>query len=159
MTYHPTTHGARWGAALLVSGVGLAGLGYSLATRPTPAPNPVVFLPEPAEPRTGPIDSGSQRTSASTKPRLPAADEDAEPSTADVPTSSGLLIDLNAAPATQLELLPGIGPARAAAIVANRQALGPFQTIDDLERIRGIGPATVEGLRPFVTLGLAGEGG
>ena len=58
-------------------------------------------------------------------------------------------ININTANVDELQLLPGIGPSRAAAILADRQANGPFRSIDDLERVRGIGPAIVSGLREF----------
>jgi hypothetical protein len=54
----------------------------------------------------------------------------------------GRPLDLHRADAAALEVLPGIGPARAAAIVAAR-CRAPFRRLDDLERIHGIGPATV----------------
>ncbi len=62
-------------------------------------------------------------------------------------------VDLNRASAEQLEELPGVGAAKAEAIVAHRKANGRFATFDDLEAVRGIGPALVERLRPLVTLG------
>ncbi|MCA9310653.1 MAG: ComEA family DNA-binding protein [Phycisphaerales bacterium] len=58
-------------------------------------------------------------------------------------------IDLNHASASELEVLPGIGPGRASAIVAAREGRGGFRTLDDLESVPGIGPRTVAGLRPF----------
>ena len=64
----------------------------------------------------------------------------------------GLPLDLNAATAASLQALPGIGPARAEAIVAERAAGGPFESIDELTRVKGIGPKTVEELRPFLRL-------
>lgn len=67
----------------------------------------------------------------------------------------GLPIDVNRAGAVALQAVPGIGPARAAAIVADRAALGPFEDVDALDRVRGIGPATVERLRPFLTVASA----
>jgi competence protein ComEA len=60
-------------------------------------------------------------------------------------------IDLNRASASELDQLPGVGPATAAAIVAHRDTNGPFSSVDDLEAVRGIGPAKVESLRPLVT--------
>jgi len=57
-----------------------------------------------------------------------------------------LVVDLNRAPPRLLILLPGIGPARAAAIVKDRRRLGPYAAIEDLVRVHGIGPATVRGL-------------
>lgn len=61
-------------------------------------------------------------------------------------------IDLNAATADQLEELPGIGPALAAAIVSERERMGGFRSVDDLQRVRGIGPARFEQLRELVTV-------
>jgi competence protein ComEA len=55
--------------------------------------------------------------------------------------------DLNSAPRNHLLLLPGIGPLRAAAIVAERARAGPFPAVEALERIKGIGPVTVSRLR------------
>lgn len=57
-------------------------------------------------------------------------------------------VNINQADAAELELLPGIGPSRAQAIIANR----PYSSIDDLERVPGIGPATLEQLRPYVVV-------
>ena len=63
----------------------------------------------------------------------------------------GLAIDVNVATAAELETIPGIGPTRAAAIVADRDRLGPFADVDALERVKGIGPATLDAIRPYVT--------
>ena len=65
---------------------------------------------------------------------------------------SGVPVSINAATADQLDTLPGIGPATAAAIVAHRDTNGPFGSIDALADVRGIGPAKLEDLRPYVTL-------
>lgn len=64
-------------------------------------------------------------------------------------------VDVNAAGPDELALLPRVGPSLAAAIVADRAARGPFRSVDDLDRVRGIGPATLDGLRPHVTVGRA----
>lgn len=64
---------------------------------------------------------------------------------------SALRLDINAATRAQLELLPGIGPARAEDIIADREARGPFATLDDLARVPGIGPRTIADLEPFAT--------
>lgn len=61
-------------------------------------------------------------------------------------------IDLNAATADQFELLPGVGPSLAAAIVADRQDRGPFGSVEDLDRVRGVGPALMARVRPHVAL-------
>jgi len=61
------------------------------------------------------------------------------------------LLDINSAtPALLAERLPGIGPAKAKAIVVYREQHGPFNSIDLLIEVKGIGPATLEKIRPFV---------
>jgi len=64
----------------------------------------------------------------------------------------GLPIDINQASAQALETIPGIGPSKAAAIVKERTAEGAFASVDALVRVKGIGDATVEQMRPFVTV-------
>jgi competence protein ComEA len=59
-------------------------------------------------------------------------------------------IDLNAATVADLDALPGIGPTTARAIVAYRDAHGPFQQVDDLTEVQGIGPARLDALRELV---------
>ena len=60
-------------------------------------------------------------------------------------------VDVNAADAAELERLPGVGPALAKRIVEERKRRGPFQSAEDLTRVRGIGPKTRERLEPYVT--------
>lgn len=59
-------------------------------------------------------------------------------------------IDLNTATATELDELPGVGPATATAIVEHRDEHGPFASIDDLTDVSGIGPAKLEAVRDLV---------
>jgi competence protein ComEA len=59
-------------------------------------------------------------------------------------------IDLNTASASELDALPGVGPATAAAIVSYREQHGNFTTIDALTDVPGIGPAKLAQLRPLV---------
>ena len=61
-------------------------------------------------------------------------------------------VNVNTATAAELESLPGVGPATAAAIVDERTRNGPFASVDDLERVPGIGPAKLAALRDQVTL-------
>lgn len=61
----------------------------------------------------------------------------------------GLRLDPNRAEPGSLETLPGIGPARAAAIVAER-CRRPFSSLVDLERASGIGPRTRAALEPWL---------
>ena len=70
-----------------------------------------------------------------------------------VPAGAGPLrpVDVNRASAEELDELPGVGPATAAAIVTERTLNGPFVDIDDLDRVSGIGPAKLAALRDLVT--------
>lgn len=149
----PSPHSARWVAALLISGVGLAGVGYSLATKPTPAPQPVVFVPKQVEPRAGTPMSDTLPAPKVIVTEPAAAPSTSEPEYPPVPKlEAGMTLDINTASAEQLQLLPGIGPSRAAAIVEDRVSKGPFRTVEDLARVSGIGPVIVDGVRPYVRI-------
>jgi competence protein ComEA len=86
---------------------------------------------------------------------VPRVGEDAPPPAASGPTSQGILpdgrVDLNRATAEELATLPGIGPARAAAIIAAREEQ-PFDEPGDLRRVPGIGEATFQRLAPLVAV-------
>lgn len=60
-------------------------------------------------------------------------------------------INLNTASAAELELLPRIGPALSKRIIEDRDANGPFKSLDDLDRVRGIGPRTILNIRDHAT--------
>ena len=64
---------------------------------------------------------------------------------------SGARININTADAAELDGLPGVGPSRAAAIVAHRKQTGPFKSCDSLIDIYGIGPKTVAKILPVCT--------
>ncbi len=68
------------------------------------------------------------------------------------PASREHPVNLNTAGAVELETLPGVGPATAAAIVDDRTAHGPFASVDELTRVRGIGPAKLEQVRALVVV-------
>lgn len=59
-------------------------------------------------------------------------------------------IDINTAGWPELSLMPGIGEALAQRIVEDRQENGPFLELNDLRRVRGIGPVTLEGMKPYL---------
>lgn len=85
------------------------------------------------------------------------AENPAPAGVAPAPTPTGLpgapaSIDLNAADAAALEAIPGIGPVLAAAIVQHRDEHGPYPSVDALIDVSGIGPATLEEVRPFVRI-------
>jgi len=61
-------------------------------------------------------------------------------------------VDVNRATETDLAKLPGMSPALAARIVAAREQDGPFVSVDDLGRIKRLGRARLERLRPFLSV-------
>jgi len=65
-------------------------------------------------------------------------------------TASVEIVDLNTASETELESLPGIGPATAQAILDQRRRVGRFRSVDDLLEVRGIGPSKLAALRDRV---------
>ncbi len=90
-----------------------------------PSPSP------PVEARAAPSEEPAEETGAS--PALP--------------------VDLNAASLEELTALPGIGPARAQAILDWREESGPFRYIEDLVQVPGIGEGILAGLEGYVTVG------
>ncbi len=74
---------------------------------------------------------------------LVAAEAPASPAP---PASNTGLVNINAADAVSLTNLPGIGDTKAAAIIDDRRANGPYASCADLDRVPGIGPATIAGL-------------
>lgn len=85
----------------------------------------------------GGAPSSPQATAAATNPTATPA------SVAAPPVAAGGRVNINTASAAQLEGLPGIGPAKAAAILQSREQAGPFASCEDLGRVSGIGPATI----------------
>ena len=67
-------------------------------------------------------------------------------------TGGATILNINTASETDLETLPGVGPVTAAAIIDYRTQNGPFTSVDDLIDVSGIGPSTLEQVRPFVTV-------
>lgn len=79
------------------------------------------------------------------------------PEKSDIPESTDILppeaikIDINTAASEQLQTLPGIGEAKAAAIIAYREEHGAFSSVDELTNVSGIGEKTLEAFRDKVT--------
>lgn len=66
-------------------------------------------------------------------------------------------IDVNTATWVEWIQLPGIGEMLARRIIADREQNGPFETVEDLRRVKGIGPKTIENLRPYLRVKAAGD--
>ena len=67
--------------------------------------------------------------------------------------SSASLININTATLQQLDTLPSIGPVTAQSIVTYRQQHGPFQHIEDIMNVPGIGPVTFDKIQRLITVG------
>ena len=69
------------------------------------------------------------------------------------PTQSQLsnLININTATQAELESLSGIGPVYAKSIIRYRLENGPFEKIEDIQEVKGIGPVTFENIRSNIT--------
>ena len=68
-------------------------------------------------------------------------------------SSVGGKVNLNRATASELDALPGVGPSTAEKIVADREANGPFRTVEDLKRVSGIGDKKFADLADLVCVG------
>lgn len=94
-------------------------------------------ITEPSTVTTAPSASQTQTASAST----PAG------------SSTPLMININTATLEQLDLLPGIGPVTAQAIIDYRTEFGPFETPEDLLNVKGIGEKKLAAILEFITTG------
>ncbi|MBI2333749.1 MAG: ComEA family DNA-binding protein [Chloroflexi bacterium] len=94
-----------------------------------------------------PYKSGAEPANSSddTSLILPGATE--EPSS----QNSQELININTASLEELDSLPGIGPTIAQRIIDYRDENGPFQTIEDLMNVSGIGPSTFDQIKDLIT--------
>jgi competence protein ComEA len=63
-----------------------------------------------------------------------------------------LRIDINHCSAEELERLPGIGPVAAGRIVIFREKNGFFRTVEELDRVQGIGKKTLEKIKPYIVI-------
>jgi competence protein ComEA len=61
-------------------------------------------------------------------------------------------MNINTAPLEDLDLLPGIGPSKAAAIIAYRDKHGQFKRKEDIQNVTGIGPAIFEQIKDLITI-------
>ncbi|MBO9598928.1 MAG: helix-hairpin-helix domain-containing protein [Cohnella sp.] len=108
----------------------------ALSPEPTTVPAPATVPPTP------------EPTAVSAQPSPTLSLEQPEPSAAAQAPETRL--NLNEATASQLESLPGIGPAKAAAIIAYRDKHGGYRSVDELLEVKGIGPKMLMKLLPEV---------
>ncbi|RMI15480.1 MAG: helix-hairpin-helix domain-containing protein [Calditrichaeota bacterium] len=147
---------------LVVFGVAVA---YHLADRMLHPPQPYDFSA---------FEAAFQARYDSLKamPEAPSASAPAEPGTSGSPQSGHGIpskssspatasaqtapvsypININTASAEELQQLPRVGPKTAARIIRYREEHGPFATKRDLMKVKGIGPKTLERLRPLITV-------
>lgn len=112
-----------------------------------------VFVP--ARSRAGtsrPVPTTQLRRTNPTHSTVPQAMAVATTAPAQSTASSGGIVNINTADAPALETLPGVGPSTAKAIIAHRQANGPFASPDGLLDVKGIGDAKFSAMKPFVTV-------
>lgn len=68
-------------------------------------------------------------------------------------TAAFAKVNINTASVQELTSLPGIGQAKAEAIVKYREANGPFKSVDDITKVSGIGPKMLEKIKDEITIG------
>lgn len=134
---HWTEGPARWAASIVLGAACLGGLGWSILGRPAligpdGAPAPRVMARSPS------AGAGDAAASAGQAAEVIDVVED---------EAYAQRINVNTAGSAELQLLPGIGPALAERIMQDREANGPYASVDDLMRVKGIGPRTVARLR------------
>lgn len=123
----------------------LALLALGTAARLLLAPGPSDFAWRPsAAPRPAETVDGVRKAVEDTLRREAEASR---------PLGPGETIDVNHADAVQLQRLPGVGPSRAAAILAERLDGGAFRSLEDLDRVRGIGRATARRWAGMISFG------
>ena len=85
-------------------------------------------------------------------PQGAIAQEEKRPASTTSAAALDGVVNVNQATAEQLGLLPGVGPAKAQAILEYRKTNGAFKRVEDLLSVSGIGDRALERLRPFVVL-------
>ena len=62
-------------------------------------------------------------------------------------------VNINTATQSELEVVKGLGPAKAKAIIAHRESNGNFKSLDELDNVKGFGKASIEKLKEELTVG------
>jgi len=100
-------------------------------------------------PTDAPMSPTSQSTGLSPASAIP--ERQPEPARTE-PVQTKFLVDINSADWHTWRLLDGIGETLARRIVNDRNSRGPFTSIDDISRVKGIGPKTLAKMRPHLKL-------
>ena len=111
----------------------------------------VVWVAAHAEPRGDSIPEPSTQT-VSGRQALSTLSEAAGSSTPTPVAVEPHSIDINLASVAELKTLPGIGEVKAQAIVDHRELNGPFESVEGLIEVKGIGPATLDKVREFLAI-------
>ena len=109
-------------------------------SKDVPVRSPVIFEPEP---------SLHDRSNRGTMAEQSGASHPARNANVAAPRNA---VDLNQATAKELESLPGIGAVLAERVIAYRNSVGRFRTVEDLREVAGIGSKKFDRLKPLVTV-------
>lgn len=129
-------------------------------TTAPPPPAPATPAQAPSNPPNPPISPNPEPATTTPSAPVPASAPATVPATTSKPSTPPApkspvpqgRLNVNKATQAELELLPGIGPAMAKRIIEFRSAHGSFKRIEDLDKVKGIGPKTLDKLRPLVTI-------
>jgi competence protein ComEA len=83
---------------------------------------------------------------------IPAAPPTSADRSVTIDATPSAPVNLNTATSEELQTLPGVGPSKAAAIIAYREAHSGFKTLDEIQEVPGFGPATFERLKDMITV-------
>jgi competence protein ComEA len=126
----------------------------TLPPRPAEAPRDGDFDLDLTQDSPGPSTEARQAALAARQAGAASPPQQASPPAGETRASQVGRINVNTADEETLVRLPGIGPARAKAIIAHRAAQGPFRTAAQLTEVSGIGPATFRNLENLITVQL-----
>lgn len=155
-----TVSSAKWAAVVVLGGASVAGLAWSM-TRPAPGAIMRAPLdhhrvaPVPAEesepvPRVDPRPDTSLSQPGEGTDAAHAGPHEPLPETVPERDLRVHRINLNTATQAELELLPGIGPALAKRILEYRSSKGRFSSVEEVDKVKGIGEKTMARIRPLV---------